>query len=404
MFLLRNKKGNHMEDFSKVFGDLLAAGETLESAFRTMARGVAKEAIERFMESEMTAYLGYSKYDHRNGDNTGDSRNGKTERTIATSVGPITVSVPRDRNGGFRTAALPRYQRKTEVITSAIIKLYSAGMTDDEMRAVIESIYDAKVSRSYVSSVTDAVIEDVEEFRKAPMPSEVFCLYLDSTYVPLRRGTVQKEAVNIAMAVTAGGERVVLGYSITPEESAEAYGELLGSFAARGLRRVEVVVSDGIPGLDDAIEAHFPKARRQRCFVHLMRNLCSKARAGDRREIAADFMAVAKAEDKAAAATLLGGFNGKWGSKYPAIRRWCLKAEDVLTFMDFPKEVRRLIYTNNPIESLNKQIKRGLKKQIQFVTEEALEKRLVTMFLHFNMDPAGRKVRGWRTIVDLMAE
>lgn len=105
MFLLRNKKGNHMEDFSKVFGDLLAAGETLESAFRTMARGVAKEAIERFMESEMTAYLGYSKYDHRNGDNTGDSRNGKTERAIATSVGPITVSVP---GTGTGTSGRPR--------------------------------------------------------------------------------------------------------------------------------------------------------------------------------------------------------------------------------------------------------------------------------------------------------
>lgn len=404
MFLLRNKKGNHMEDSSKVFAEALAGGETLDSAFRTAARLVAKEAVERFMESEMTVYLGYSKYDHRNGDNTGDSRNGRTQRTIATSVGPITVSVPRDRNGGFRTAALPPYKRKTEVISSAILKLYSAGMTDDEMRMVIESLYDAKVSKSYVSSVTDAVLEDVEEFRKAPMPSEVFCLYLDSTYLPLRRGTVQKEAVNIAMAVTSEGERRVLGYSITPQESAEAYGELLGSFAARGLRRVEVVVSDGIPGLDDAIDAHFPKARRQRCFVHLMRNLCSKARAEDRREIAADFMAVAKADGKGAAATLLGGFNGKWGSKYPSIRRWCLGSENVLTFMDFPEDVRHLIYTNNPIESLNKQIKRELKKQIQFVTEEALEKRLVTMFLHFNMDPTGRKVRGWRTVVDLMAK
>lgn len=391
-----------MDDFSKIIGDALASGETLESAVRTAATKAAKEAVERFMESEMTAYLGYAKYDHRGGDNSGDSRNGRTQRTIATSFGPITVSVPRDRNGGFRTAAVEPYKRKTEVISSAILKLYSSGMTDGEMRVIIESLYDAKVSKSYVSSVTDAVLEDVAAFRKSPMPSDVFCLYLDSTYVPLRRGTVQKEAVNIAMAVTAEGERRVLGYSITPQESAEAYAELLASFKARGLERVAIVVSDGIPGMDGAIDSSYPGARRQRCFVHLLRNVCSKVRSADRGEVARDFMAVAKAEDGAAAAALLGGFNERWGSKYPKARQWASGLDNVLTFMDFPFEIRHLIYTNNPIESLNKQIKRELKKQIQFVTEEALEKRLVTMFLHYNMGLSTRKVRGWRIIVDLM--
>ena len=393
-----------MEDFSKILADALANGETIESAMRTAAKGAAREAIERFMETEMSAYLGYSKYDHKNGDNTGDSRNGRTERTITTSFGPITVSVPRDRNGLFRTAAVIPYKRKTEVISSAILKLYSSGMTDEEMRLIIESLYDAKVSRSYVSSVTDAVLEDVEAFRKMPMPSDVFCLYLDSTYVPLRRGTVQKEAVNIAMAVTADGAKTVLGYSITPEESAEAYRELLESFASRGLKRVEIVVSDGIAGLDGAIDSCFPGAKRQRCFVHLLRNLCSKVRACDRQEIAGDFMAVAKARDERAAAALLGGFATKWGSRYPRLRQWASKTDSILTFMGYPEEVRHLIYTNNPVESLNKQIKRELKRQIQFVTEEALEKRLVTMFLHFNDGLSTRKVRGWRVIVDLMSK
>lgn len=127
--------------------------------------------------------MGYERYDRKKGDNSGDSRNGRSKRSIATSFGPISINVPRDRNGGFKTAAVEPYKRKTEVISSAILKLYSAGMTDDEMRVVIESLYDAKVSKSYVSSVTDAVLDDVEAFRKASMPSDVFCLYLDSTYV-----------------------------------------------------------------------------------------------------------------------------------------------------------------------------------------------------------------------------
>ncbi len=272
------------------------------------------------------------------------------------------------------------------------------------MRVIIESLYDAKVSKSYVSSVTDAVLEDVEEFRKAPIPSDVFCLYLDSTYVPLRRGTVQKEAINIAMAITAEGVKTVLGYSITPEESAEAYKDLLGSFASRGLRRVEIVVSDGIAGLDEAIDSCFPGAKRQRCFVHLLRNLCSRVRTSDRQAISRDFMAIAKARDGQAAATLLGGFIGKWGLAYPKLKQWASKTDNILTFMDYPEELRHLIYTNNPIESLNKQIKRELKRQIQFVTEDALEKRLVTMFLHFNDGLTTKKVHGWRVIVDLMSK
>lgn len=393
-----------MDNFSKLLNEALGNGETIESAFRSAVVKAAQEAIDSFMESEMSAYLGYERYDHKNGDNTGDSRNGRVARTIATSLGPITINVPRDRNGGFRSAAVAPYKRKTEIISSAIMKLYSAGMTDDEMRLVIESLYDAKVSKSYVSDVTDAVVEDVKRFNEAKMPSDVFCLYLDSTYLPVRRETVRREAVNIAMAITGEGEKRILGYSITPEESAEAYRDLLASFKARGLKSVAVVVSDGIPGIDGAIDSSYPGAKRQRCFVHLLRNLCSKVRSSDRDEIAGDFMAISKAKSAEDGASLLGGFNDKWGSRYPKVRSWASKVDHVLTFLEFPDELRHLIYTNNLIEGFNKQIKRGLKKQIQFVTEEALEKRLVTMFLHYNNGIDTKKVHGWKTIVDLMGK
>lgn len=391
-----------MDNFNKFLSETLGNGESIESAFRAAVTKASQEVIDEFMNSEMTAYLGYEKYDHKNGDNSGNSRNGKTSRTIVTSMGPITINVPRDRNGNFHSAVITPYKRKTEIISSAIIKLYSAGMSDEEMRVIIESLYDAKVSRSYISDVTDAVLEDVKKFNEMSMPSDVFCLYLDSTYLPLRRETVQKEAVNIAMAITGDGEKRILGYSITPEESAEAYRELLASFKSRGLENVMIVVSDGLSGMDEAIDSSYPKAKRQRCFVHLLRNLCSKVRSTDRSEIARDFMAVSKAKDIEEGATLLGGFNDKWGSKYPKIRSWSSKTEHILTFLEFPNELRHLIYTNNPIEGFNKQIKRELKKHIQFVTEEALEKRLVTMFLHYNNGFNTRKVHGWRNIVDLM--
>lgn len=284
-----------MDNFSKLMADLLGEGKSLEEAARAVAAKAAKDAIESFAKSELSAHLGYEKGGRRA---ASDARNGSYERTIQTSFGPITVSVPRDRDGDFRTAALPRYKRRTEVISSAILKLYSSGMTDEEMRVVIESLYDAGVSKSYVSSVTDAVLADVESFRKRPLPPRFFCLYLDSTYLPLRRDSVQREAVNIAMGIDAEGNSMVVGYSITPEESAEAYRELLADFKARGISEVAVVVSDGLAGIDGAVDASFPKAKRQRCFLHLMRNLCSKVRPSDRKEAASDFMALSKKREQ----------------------------------------------------------------------------------------------------------
>ena len=390
-----------MDNFSKLMADLLTEGKSLEEAVRAIAAKAAKDAIESFARSELSAHLGYEKGGRR-ASGASDARNGSYERTVQTSFGPITVSVPRDRDGDFRTAALPRYKRKTEVISSAILKLYSSGMTDEEMRVVIESLYDAGVSKSYVSSVTDAVLADVEEFRKRPLPPRFFCLYLDSTYLPLRRDSVQKEAVNIAMGIDADGNSMVVGYSITPEESAEAYRELLANFKSRGLTEVAVVVSDGLAGIDGAVDASFPEAKRQRCFLHLMRNLCSKVRPSDRKEAASDFMSLSKKASREEAEGAFAEFKGKWGAKYKSVAKWADSLCDFLTFYEFPEALRRKIYTNNAVEGFNKQIKRMCKKSIQFVTEDALEKKLVTMFLHFNDGMGRRKVRGWAEIVEFM--
>ena len=379
-----------MDNFSELIKEAIAGGDDLESAMRKAAAIAAKEAVE--------SLLGYAKYDPE-GKNSGDSRNGSYERTIQTSVGPITVRVPRDRNGDYSPKALPRYQRRTDLVTSVILKLYSCGMTDEEMRLAIGSIYEANCSKSAISAITDAVVADVKKFSKRRLPRRLFALFLDSTYVPVRRDSVAKEAINIAMGVTDEGVPLVVGYSITPEESAEAYRELLAGFKARGLDEVEIAVTDGLSGIDEAVSESYPRAKKQRCFVHLLRNICSKVRAGDKADVAEGFMAIAKQRDMGSGKAAMASFVAKWRSKYPKLRIWAEKAENVLTFYEFPEGLRRLIYTNNRIESFNKQIKRLVKKQIQFVTEEALEKRIVSMFLHYNEGVGRRKVRCWREIV-----
>lgn len=387
-----------MDNFSELIKEAIAEGDSLESAMRKAAAIAAKEAVESLLRTEVQALLGYAKYDPE-GRNSGDSRNGSYERTVQTSVGPITVSVPRDRNGEYEPMALPKYQRRTDLVTSVILKLYSSGMTDEEMRLAIGSIYEANYSKSAISAITDAVVADVKRFSERPLPKRLFALFLDSTYVPIRRDSVAKEAINIALGIDVEGMPLVIGYSITPEESAEAYRELLAGFRSRGLEEVEIAVTDGLSGIDEAVSESYPKAKRQRCFVHLLRNICSKVRARDKAEVADDFMAIAKQRDMGSGEAAMASFVAKWRAKYPKLRIWAEKAENVLTFYEFPEGLRRLIYTNNRIESFNKQIKRLLKKQIQFVTEEALEKRIVSMFLHYNEGIGRRKVRCWREIV-----
>lgn len=388
-----------MDNFSELIKNAIAEGDNLESAMRKAAIIMAKESVESLLKSELTAMLGYDKYES-DGKNSGDSRNGSYERTVQTSLGPLTISVPRDRNGRYEPIAIPRYKRRTELVTSTIIKLYSSGMSDEEMRLAIGSIYEASYSRSAISSITDAVIEDVKEFSQRRLPKRLFAIFLDSTYVPLRRDSVAKEAINLAMGIDDEGVPMIIGYSITPQESAEAYRELLEGFKSRGLEEVAIAVSDGLSGIDDAIAASYPKARRQRCFVHLLRNICSKVRSKDKSSVAEDFMSVAKQSTREDGERSLREFVEKWKEKYPKLAIWAEKTEHILTFYDFAEPLRKTIYTNNRIESFNKDIKRMLKKQIQFVSEEALEKRLVSMALHYNEKVGKRRVRCWREIVE----
>ena len=388
-----------MDNFSELIKNAIAEGDNLESAMRKAALLMARESVESLLRSELTAMLGYDKYES-DGKNSGDSRNGSYERTIQTSLGPLTISVPRDRNGRYEPIAIPRYKRRTDLVTSTIIKLYSSGMSDEEMRLAIGSIYEASYSRSAISSITDAVIEDVKKFSQRRLPKRLFAIFLDSTYVPLRRDSVTKEAINLAMGIDDEGVPMIIGYSITPQESAEAYRELLEGFKSRGLEEVAVAVSDGLSGIDDAIAGSYPKARRQRCFVHLLRNICSKVRPSDKSSVADDFMSVAKQDTREDGERSLREFVEKWKARYPKLAIWAEKTEHILTFYDFAEPLRKTIYTNNRIESFNKDIKRMLKKQIQFVSEEALEKRLVSMALHYNEKVGKRKVRCWREIVE----
>ena len=365
---------------------------------RKAAAQAAKEAVEPLPKTEIASLQGYDRHEY-SGRSSGDSRNGNCQRTIQTSLGPITIGVPRGRNGRYEPIAIPKYKRKTDPIVSTALKLYSSGTADEEMRFIVSPIYEANCSKSTISSITDAVSEDVKRFSERILPNRLFALFLDSACVPLRRDSVQKEAINLALGAANDGTPLAIGCPITPQESAESYKGLLSGFKPRGPESVEVAVTDGLAGIDEAICASYPNAKRQRRFAHLLRNACSKARVSDRSEVAEDFAGIARQEDAESGKAALEAFIAKRKGEYPKLAVWSEKAGNVLTFYEFPTGLRRLIYTNSRIESFNKQIKRMLKEQIQFVAEEALEERIVSMFLHYNEDVGKRKVKCWKGIV-----
>lgn len=375
---------------------------SLEGTLKELIRMEVEGGINAVLKAEMSAHMGYEKNAQGAAKELGNARNGFGKRCIQTAYGPVSVLSPRDRNGSFKTKLFEPYQRRTDNIAETVARLYSAGMTDSEISGFVAYLYDGKYSPSAISSMTDCIKEDVEAFRNSQLEPDWFAVFIDSIYVPLRRGTVEKEAINIAMGIGMDGERKVLGYSITPTESATEWSSLLGSLKKRGVENVRIIVSDGISGGSDVAARLFPRAKFQRCFVHMARNLGSKVRQEDKQLIMSEFMELAKKGSRKEAELSFLAFKAKWGAKYRSVKNWAdgIDASEVFAFYAFDGSLRPKIYTNNCVEGFNKQIRRMLKKHIQFVTEEAMEKCLISIFLHYNLWPGKRPIKGREHLAD----
>lgn len=375
---------------------------SIEAALREAMRAEVERAVNSVVRAELDAFLGYARNEQGAARERGDCRNGSYPRTVATSLGPIEVSVPRDRNGEFSPSSLPKGKRSTDDIGQTILKLYRSGMTDSQIQEIVESLFAHKYSRSAISCIVDAVAEDVRAFNAAPLPERVFALFVDSIYIPLRRGTVQKEAVNIALAITMDGMPTVLGYSITPQESATEWRSVFESLKRRGLRSPRIVISDGVAGIEDAVLESFGNGcLHQLCFVHCCRSLARKARKEDQAELAADFMKIATQDGFENAHITFARVHDKWSRKYKSVGEAMMGyMPSLFSIYHFHQSVRKLIYTTNRIEGLNKQIRRNAKCHISFCEEEAEERFLVTLFNRYNLKVGKRPVRGREHFAD----
>ena len=346
-------------------------------------------AVNTLLASELTAFLDYEKYD-RVGFNSGNSRNGVYTRTLHTEYGDLEIKIPRDRNGEFNQQTVAPYRRSNDTLESFVIHLFQKGVTMTEISDLIENMYGHHYTPQTISNMTKAMTEQVEAFRQRSLSSRYVCVYLDATYIAVKRETVSKEAVYLAVGIREDGSKEVLAYTIAPTESAYVWKELLVDINERGTEEVLLFVSDGLKGITDSVFSVFPDSQYQTCCVHLARTITHKVRVVDRAEICADFKSVYRAESAEAGKEALRVFCSKWQSVYPKVTKSLAENAYIFTFYNFPKPIWRSIYSTNLIESFNKQIKKYAKRKEQFPNEEALERFLVSRLEEYNQRFATR--------------
>ena len=369
-----------MNDFTKDMANALFNQDKINDLFRQKLQ----QAVNDLLESELTAFLGYNPYE-RDGWNTGNSRNGAYYRKVDTQFGQIEIKVPRDRNGEFHQHTMPDYKRHTDVLEQTVIKLYSKGVTTREIADLIEKMYGGYYSPAMVSNISKEMIPKVEAYHQRHLSDKFFCVYLDATYIPLKRVTYEREAVYIAIGIKPNGHKEVIDYCIAPTENIEIWSEMLKGFKSRGLEQVELFLSDGVVGMKEAICQSYPKAHFQRCLVHVMRNISAKMRVDDRQKALDEFKQIHTQSNKEMAVQVLHEFYQNWEKAYKNVVRDLRQVEpDLLTFYNYPPAIRASIYSTNMIESFNNRLKRKTKPKTGFPTEQSLDTFIGVQAMDYN--------------------
>lgn len=354
---------------------------------------LTKRVVERALNAELDEHLGYERGDAQ-GNNSGNSRNGSTPKTVHTENGSVGIDTPRDRKGSFEPRLVAKGQTHLEGLSERVIAMYAGGMTTRDIADQLGELYGVEVSRDWVSRVTDEVADEVKLWRARPLDRVYPVVYLDAIVCKVRdEGVVRNKAAHLAVGIDVDGRKQVLGIWIETNEGAKFWTRVLNELRTRGVEDVLVVCCDGLKGLPEAIESVWPAAWVQTCIVHLVRaslNLCSYK---DRKLVARALKDIYRAADEDAAAAALEAFDAAWGARYPGITRmWRNAWQQVIPFLAFPPEIRKVIYTTNAIESINYQLRKVTKNRGHFPNDDALMKLLYLAIR--NMEKKGRRGMG----------
>jgi putative transposase len=344
--------------------------------------GLIKELVGRLIETaagaELGEHLGYDKGDPA-GRGSGNSRNGSTPKTLLTDYGELRVEMPRDRNGSFEPQIVPKGETHWQGFDDRIIAMYAEGMTVESIRGHLADIYNVDVSKDLISKVTDAVLDDVRAWQSRPLDDCYLVVWIDALVVKVRvDGVVRNRPAYLVLGLNRTGRKEALALVIgTGDESAKFWLKVMTDLRNRGVRNVCVVCCDGLTALPEAIEAVYADAWVQCCVVHLIRNSLKHVSYKDYKVITADLRPIYQAATEDEALEALCAFGDRWDARYPMISEmWRRHWERFIPFFAFPPEIRKIVYTTNSIEAVNRQLRKIIKTRGHFPTEDAALKLL----------------------------
>lgn len=346
-----------------------------------LLKRLSKRLVERALAGELTHHLQQSSNDQSGDENSNgprNSRNGYSKKTVQSEQGEMDLSIPRDRYGEFEPVLVPKGQRRIAGLDEKIIALYARGMTTRDIRAQLVELYGANISEALISDVTNSVMEEVKDWRSRPLDEVYPIVYLDALYVNIKvNGQVSKRAVYVALAVTVEGNKELLGLWIgaAEREGAKFWLSVLTDLKNRGTQDILIACCDGLKGFPQAIESVYPQTQVQVCIVHLIRNSLRHVPWKESRAVAADLKPIYQAATLEESEAALDAFAHKWDETYPGISQiWIRHLDNVAPLFQYPMAIRKVIYTTNAIESLNRSLRKVIKTKAVFPNEESVYK------------------------------
>jgi putative transposase len=365
-----------------------------------------RTVLQTGLEVEMADHLGYEHND-RAGRGSGNSRNGYSSKTLSTEIGEIELQIPRDRNGEFTPTTVPKHVRRLDGLNANVLSLYAKGLTTGDIQSHLVEIYGTELSRETISKITDAVIEEMGAWQNRPLERVYAVMLIDAIVIKVRDSQVANRPVYVAIGVDMDGRRDVLGMWLGPAggEGAKQWMTMLTELRNRGVADVLITCCDGLKGLPDAIRTTWPATTVQTCVVHLVRNSLRYASKKHWGHISKSLRSIYTAPTVAAAETRFAEFAEEWGGKYPAmIRSWETAWNEFVPFLEFPAELRKIVYTTNSIESLNARFRRAVRHRGHFPTEQAAMKvlYLVAIERQKNRENLTGQINGWKQILNTL--
>jgi transposase-like protein len=342
-----------------------------------MLKDLFRHTVEEVLEAEMTQHLGYPKHSAE-GDNSGNTRNGYSTKSVKTRMGNAEITIPRDRNAEFEPQIIQKYEKNASELEEQIIAMYAKGMSTRDIEDHLKDIYGIEVSAGLVSKVTDKVMPLVAEWQSRPLERVYPIVFLDAIHYKVRKDNrVINKAAYTVLGITTAGLKDVLGIWIGEAESASFWLGVCNDLKNRGVEDILIACKDGLSGFSEAINATFPSTAIQLCIIHQIRSSLKYVPYKDRKPIMVDLKTVYRAATLEEAEVAFEAFKQKWGARYPVvIRSWQNNWLELTTYFSYPRDIRRLIYTTNTVEGYHRQLRKVTKTKTAYPTDEALRKIL----------------------------